>query len=431
MSNPLNTPYWWDAAGPKLKSLATLPETLPTKVGTLIVGAGYTGLHAALTLARSGRDVIVVDAEHPGFGCSARNGGLIGPSFHKLGVAGLNAAFGTQKATEILQESMDSLQYLKDFISNEDLDTGLHLTGRFRGAPRPEHYETIARDCEMFAKTVGQAFHMIPKSEQHAEIGTDYYNGGVVYPDDGHLHPGKYAASLAEMVIDAGATIIAPARVSGIQTDGTKHAVHIKDQTIVADQVLIATNGYTGPELPWYRRRVMPIRSAIICTEELSPEMMQSLSPKNRGFGDGSRLVLYYRPSPDGKRMVFGGRAFNLRDKPENYTPDLLWQMLRIFPQLEGVKLSHTWSGTVAYTFNHAPAVGQHKGLFHAMGYCGSGIGRASYFGHKIALQMLGDPKGKTALDGLSFPTKPFYTGTPWFLPAILRWNSVMDRFGR
>jgi glycine/D-amino acid oxidase-like deaminating enzyme len=101
--------------------------------------------------------------------------------------------------------------------------------------------------------------------------------------------------------------------------------------------------------------------------------------------------------------------------------------MTQIFPQLNGVKITHGWSGTVAYTFDHAPHIGNHEGVFYAMGYCGSGVGRATWFGRKVALKMIGDPEGKTSLDDLVFETRPFYNGTPWFLPFIIRWHAFWD----
>ena len=127
--------------------------------------------------------------------------------------------------------------------------------------------------------------------------------------------------------------------------------------------------------------------------------------------------------------MVFGGRKFDQADRPNRYAPDLKRLMTRIFPQLNDSAITHTWSGTVAYTFDHTPHLGTHDGLHYAMGYCGSGVGRSTYFGHKAALKILGSKDGKTELDGLEFPTRRLYTGKPWFMPTIVRWHSMMDRF--
>lgn len=430
MADYIHRPFWWDDANLLNRTAAEPAADLPEKAEVVVIGAGYTGLSAALTLARGGRQVVMVDADRPGYGCSARNGGLIGPSFHKLGLAGLAAAYGGTRAHAILRESMHTLEYLKDFISRENIDCGLNPTGRFRGAQRPSAYEAMAREAEQLHKAVGLRFEAVPKSEQHSQIGSDHYHGGLVLPDDGHLQPAALVVALCERVLDAGVRIFAPARVKALRRESRGFTLQLADRQIRTDQALVATNGYTGPDFRYYYRRVIPIRSAIIATEELDPRLMAELSPLNRGFGDSSRLVIYYRASPDGKRLVFGGRVFDRADRPEKYSIDLHRLMTRIFPQLADTAVSHAWSGTVAYTFDHAPHLGERDGVFYCMGYCGSGVGRANYFGRKIALKMLGAADAQTALDGLEFRTHPLYSGSTWFMPAVLRYQDWADRLG-
>ena len=105
--------------------------------------------------------------------------------------------------------------------------------------------------------------------------------------------------------------------------------------------------------------------------------------------------------------------------------------MLDVFPQLEKTRITHSWSGLVAYAFDHVPHLGQHDDLFYAMGYCGSGVARASFFGTKLGHKMLGNEEdGACAFDDLPFASRPLYTGNPWFLPAIIRWHRLLDRLG-
>ncbi|MCP4236211.1 MAG: FAD-binding oxidoreductase [Aestuariibacter sp.] len=435
----LHQPYWWDTGCDNkpldLDQLATRVDKIPQQTDCVIVGAGYTGLSAALTLARAGKSVAVFDTSHPGYGCSARNGGLIGPSFHKLGLDGLKAQLGEARAAAIIQESMQILSWLKKFIKQENIECGLQETGRFRGAIVGKHYDELAYRAEQLNQVTGLDFEMVSKSAQHNHIGSDLYHGGIVYHQDGHLDPGLYLKGLGELALQAGADIYAPAAVDRVVPDTNGYIVHMADQSIRCAEVLVATNGYTDANFPYLRRRVIPIRSAIIASVPLPSHVMRELSPRNHGFGDTSRLVTYYRPTPDGRRLIFGGRAFDRADKPEKYTPDLYRLMTRIFPQLQGVDISHAWSGTVAYSFDHAPhigriAQGQMKGVYYAMGYCGSGVGRASWFGRKAALKILGDPEAVTPLDELDFVTRPFYKGTPWFMPTVLKWHSLLDRLG-
>ncbi len=423
-------PYWWDESAPDSRP-ANPPEQLPKHVDILVVGAGFSGLSAALTLARAGRQVLVVDADAVGHGCSSRNGGQIGPSFHKLGLDGLTQHYGRAKAEAILRESMQSLQWLRAFIKAESIDCDLQNNGRFKGAHSEAALREMTQECADLERITGQRFLTVSEQDQHRYIGSDFYHGGIFYPDDGVLQPAKFVSGMARRAQQAGAEIIAPARVRAISRTTAGFDVVFDRHSLSAGQVLIATNGYSGPELPFFRRRILPIRSAIIATQPLDPALVQTCFPQHNAVVDFTRLVLYYRPSPDGRRVVFGGRAFDLADRPDHYGPDLRRLMLRIFPQLDQAQISHAWSGTVAYTFDYAPHLGCHDGLHYVMGYCGSGVGRSGYFGRKIALQMLNDPQGRTEMDSLTFPTRRFYSGKPWFLPAVLRWHSLLDRFGR
>jgi len=434
-----NHPYWWDAGSDNQKLdldlLAKSVEEVPVQADCVVVGAGYSGLSAALTLARAGRSVVVLDSAQPGYGCSGRNGGLIGPSFHKLGLSGLRARLGEARAAAIMRESMEILMWLKQFIGREGIECGLTEAGRFRGAVTAQHYDELALQAEGLGKLVDLEYEMVAQSAQLNHIGSDYYRGGIVYHQDGHLHPGLYLKGLTRLALEAGVQIFAPARVEQLAATSDGFRANLGTISIDCGEAMIATNGYTDPAFPYLRRRVIPIRSALISTEPLAADLMQQLSPQRQGFGDTSRLMPYYRPSPDGSRMIFGGRALNLADRPENYVADLHRLMTRIFPQLRTTGISHAWSGTVAYTFDHAPHIGRvtdglMTGVYYAMGYCGSGVGRATWFGRKAALKMLGDPEGSTPLDDLAFATRPLYSGHPWFLPAILRWHSLLDRFG-
>jgi glycine/D-amino acid oxidase-like deaminating enzyme len=140
--------------------------------------------------------------------------------------------------------------------------------------------------------------------------------------------------------------------------------------------------------------------------------------------------MAYYRPSPDGKRILFGGRATS-GDKPLANARKLRQSMLELFPDLENVRISHSWSGLVAYAFDHVPHLGEHDGMFYAMGYCGSGVARASYFGTKLGHKMLGETaQGSTAFHDLAFDSRPLYTGNPWFMSPIIQWHRALDRLG-
>ncbi|MHA1128201.1 MAG: NAD(P)/FAD-dependent oxidoreductase, partial [Alphaproteobacteria bacterium] len=272
---------------------------------------------------------------------------------------------------------------------------------------------------------------MVSSQDQASESGAIGFCGGVVFDKDGALHPAKYLAALAAKVRAAGADILEGTPVLKLEESGGNYRLHTARGQTVATKVAICTNGYTGPQFPDFRRRVLPLRSAMIATEPLPPEVMARLMPKGRIYGDSRRIIAYYRPSPDGTRILFGSRATGFHDDPTGNAKHLHRSLVAIFPELARTKIDHVWSGLVAYSFDHAPHIGQMEGLHFAMGYCGSGVSRASYFGNKLGFKILGDQdKGRTSFDDLALPTKPFYTGNPWFMPAVLNWHRLADRLG-
>jgi len=173
---------------------------------------------------------------------------------------------------------------------------------------------------------------------------------------------------------------------------------------------------------------VIPIGSYVIATEPLPEDLMARLMPKRRVISDTRKLVVYYRPSPDGRRILFGGRVSLKETDPRASAPLLHAELARIFPELAETRVSHSWMGFVAYSFDAMPHLGRHDGAYYAMGYCGSGVSLASYFGMRIGQQVLGLAEGRTALDGLKFQTRPFYSGDPWFLAPSIRYYRWRDR---
>lgn len=419
-------PYWWEEA-PRVDES---PRELPAEVDVLVVGGGFSGLNAARVLAKAGRSVLVCESGFTGYGASTRNGGMLGPSFHKLGVEGLKAHYGAERTHRILKESVGFVSFLQKLLGEEGIDCDFRRSGRFRCASRPAHYEQMARDLEPLIEATGIDAEMVPKENVRDEIGTDRFHGGVRYSIDAGLHPAKYHDGLLRVFRQSGGQFAANTKVVAIEHANKGFRVSTSSGEVRAGQVAICTNGYTGETTPWFRRRVLPIRSSLIATEPLSPDLMAELMPTRRCYGDTRRVMAYYRPSPDGTRILFGGRATSSDNALKN--AGLMRQsMLDVFPGLEETRITHSWSGLVAYAFDHVPHLGQHDGLFYAMGYCGSGVARSTFFGTKLGHKMLGqEEEGKTAFDDLPFNTRPLYNGVPWFMPAIIRWHRFIDQLG-
>jgi glycine/D-amino acid oxidase-like deaminating enzyme len=419
-------PYWWEHAPP------TAAETsdLPARTDVAVIGAGYTGLSAALTLARAGRSVTVLEAGVPGIGASSRNGGMLGHAL-KPSLDTLNSRYGAELAKALLREAHEAYDFLGHFIAEEEIDCDYAETGAFTGIVKPAQYEALARETEQLSRTIGLKADMVPKSEVRNEIGTDIYYGGRVTHHRAGLHPARYHAGLIKRVREAGATVVGDSPVTAIQRNGVDFTVTTPRASLRARDVVVATNGYTGPVTPALRRRVIPVTSYMIATAPLSPNLMATLMPKGRMLTDSNRLLCYFRPSPDNTRVLFGGRPAYTKIGPELAAERLSRYMTRIFPELRDVELTHSWFGYIAYTFDRLPHVGEHDGMHYAMGYCGSGVVMSTWLGHKAALRLLGKAEGKSAFGETEHPTSFVYYGKPWFLPLVQAWYRGADLLGR
>ena len=416
--------YWLqDLAAP-----VETPETPLQKVDVAVVGSGYTGLNAALTTARAGRSTMVLDARDVGWGCSTRNGGQISTSI-KPDFAKLSARFGPEKARNIRQEGLNALNWIEDFVQSEQINCSFARCGRYHAAHTPRHYEGLVRTAEMLNRTEGSEAYAVPQDEQHRELGSSAYFGGVVYPHHASLDPAKYHRGLMEKAIEAGVHITGNCPVESIDRTSGGFLLQTARGVVQARDVVIATGGYSGPLSRWLQRRIIPIGSYIIATDPLPSSLMDALLPTNRIVNDTCKVVYYYRASPDRTRILFGGRVSAKETDTSISGPKLYTDMCRIFPQLASYGFSHSWTGTVGYTFDELPHTGVHDGMYYAAGYCGTGVSLASYLGMRIGQKILGQAEGKTAFDGLPFPTRPFYHGNPWFLPAAVACYRWIDTY--
>lgn len=421
-------PYWWERVP---RGASEHAASLPRDADVLIVGSGYTGLHAALVTARSGRDTLVLEREPAiGWGCSTRNGGQV-----SIGVKGsftdLARRYGAQGARALLEEGRRALDWIGEFVAQERIDCDYRVCGRFHGAYSPRAFEALARRVAQTPPDLAMGATVVPASEQHRELATERYHGGVIYPLHASLDPARYHDGLAERAKRAGARLLPGCAVLGLERSGRALRVRTSRGTVTAREVVVATNGYTGTATPWFRRRVIPIGSYIIATEALPERLLMRLMPHARVFSDTRRVVYYYRGSPDGTRILFGGRVSAGETDPRLSAPRLHAELVRIFPELETTRITHSWMGFVAYTFDTLPHTGAHDGIHYAMGYCGSGIALASYLGMLTGARLVGTkPVADCPFESFRFITRPGYTGHPWFLRQLVAYHRWCDRSG-
>lgn len=426
--NFTTNPYWWDAAPPE-----TARDPLPERTDVLVVGSGYCGLSAAAELARNGVDVTVVDAEELGAGASTRSGGMVS-SGQKLVIGGAIKGVDAARMERLLEDSLSSYEHLKTLIQDQGLDADLAVLGRFFGAHVPRHYDRLRRHGELLARHTGVTVHEIPKVRQHEITRTDFYHGGIVIDDYGGLHPAKYHRALRRLAESHGARLRshAPVLKVGAPENGL-HAVETGRGTIHARHVFFGTNGYSDKASGFLHKRIVGVKSYQIATEPLPPELMAAINPGRRMITDSKRELIYSRPSPDGTRILFGSRP-GMFDLPESEAaPRLHALMLRVWPQLDGYKVTHCWSGKVGMTADKIAHMGRRGGVDFAVGCNGNGVALMTYLGHQSALKILGQQNRKSAFDDPNFPEipVPLYDGRPWFLPIVSGWYHLQDALAR
>jgi glycine/D-amino acid oxidase-like deaminating enzyme len=421
-------PYWWEAYRPAADARAEVPK----EARVAIVGGGYAGLSAALELARQGIDAVVLEARELGHGASTRNGGAVsgGVNLGK-GFGGRSLDVDSGRAARILSDAADAFSLTERLIAEEKIACHWEKRGRFVGAWTRSHYETQAQKLALLNAAAQSGARMVPREAQRAEIASDYYFGGMVVERSAKLHPALYYKGLYDAGRRRGVIVCAQAPVLRLGRQGNGWRLETGRGAVLAGDVVIATNGYTGTLTPQLRRRVVPIASHIIATEELPPDLASSLIPKGRTLSDTRRVLCYYRMSPDGRRMLFGGRARFTQVEARVSAPILHRSMTARFPQLRGVRVTHAWTGNTAFTFDALPHMGRRDGLHYCLGCNGSGIAMMTYLGHQTARTIARIANAPCAYDSDDFPSHPLYSGNPWFLPLVGGWYRLRDRLDR
>jgi glycine/D-amino acid oxidase-like deaminating enzyme len=422
-------PYWWEAYRPVAGELVDVPKEVPVA----IVGGGYAGLSAALELAKHGIDALVLEANELGFGASTRNGGAVsggvnlGKSF-----SGRTLAVERGRADHILADASDAFSLVDRLIGEEGIACCWEKPGRFVGAWTPRHFAAQQRRLDLLNDAARSGARMVPRNRQREEIASDFYHGGMVVERSGKLHPALYYKGLLDACRRRGVAVCAKAAVGRIAREGSGWRLDTARGAVSAGEVVVATNGYTGALTPALRRRVVPIASHIIATEELPADLARSLIPRGRTLSDTRRVLCYYRMSPDGRRMIFfGGRARFTQVGPAVSAPILHRQMTARFPQLHGVKVTHAWTGNTAFTLDALPHMGQSDGLHFCLGCNGSGIAMMTYLGWQTARKIARAANYRCIFDSSDFPGHRLYSGDPWFLPAVGGWYRLRDRIDR
>ena len=411
----------------------TQPRPLPARVDVAVIGAGFTGLSAARTLAKRAAKVAVLESETIGWGASSRNGGMVLTGM-KLGVNKLIAMYGRELTRRMYAASLETLDCVEQIIREEAIDCEFSRCGHLEVACKQKHFDDYARQAEVIARELNHQLRVVQRHELNAEIGSTIYYGGMVDEVSAGLNPARYVAGLGRAAMKAGAEIFEHTCVEGLQRESRQGEsgwkIVTSQGTLWAREVFVGTSGYTDKATPALQKKLIPIGSFIITTEILPEALAHELSPRNRMIYDSKNYLYYYRLTPD-RRMLFGGRAafFPETDQTIRRSAEILRRgMIDVYPQLRDAKVEYVWGGTLDFAFDIMPHAGQIDGMYYALGYAGHGVAMATYQGQKIG-ELISGGKPENPFVGIPFPGAPMglYNGRPWFLPFAGVWYKFLD----
>ncbi len=412
---------------------AATPGDVPARADVAVIGAGYTGLSAARTLAKRGVKVAVLEANSIGWGASSRNGGMVLTGM-KLSAETLAKRYGMELTRRMYADSLASIDLVEQIVREENIDCNFSRCGHLEVACKQSHFDSYARSAEVIAKEFNHQLRIISRKDLSGEIGSSIYFGGLVDESSAGLNPARYVAGLARAALKTGASIYESARVQKItrslQNGASGFEITTTRGDISARDVLVATSGYTSSATPALQKKIIPIGSYIIATEQLSESLTTQLSPRNRMIYDSKYYLYYYRLTPD-NRMLFGGRAafFPETKNTIRRSVEILRRgMVEVYPQLHDAKIAHAWGGTVDFCFDTMPHAGQTDGIHYALGYAGHGVAMATYLGARMAEKICGS-SDEIPYATIPFPGAPLrlYNGKPWFLPFAGAYYKVLD----
>jgi glycine/D-amino acid oxidase-like deaminating enzyme len=419
-------PYWHDTTPPFTQAATGGPDG---HYDVAIIGGGFTGLSAALHLAKAGVRVAVLESGLVGSGASGRNGGHLNNGIAHSFIAA-KQQLGAERAKALYRCFDESIDSIERIVREENIDCAFRRAGKLKLASKPQHFDSLARNFEAVHAEIDADTALLRHDELGAEVGSNAFHGGMLSRKSAMMHMGRYVTGLAAAAARHGASIFENTPVTErCKLDGKTQLV-TPHGTIVADSVILATGAYTTDIFPYFRKRIIPVGSFIIATRPLSDSEIAATMPGNRTYVTSMNIGNYFRLAPD-NRMIFGGRA-RFSATSDQRSDDKSGAILRaalvkLFPHLANVEIDYCWGGLVDMTQDRFPRAGFADGVWFAMGYSGHGAQMSTQMGILLADAILGRGD-RNPIAGLNWPTIPGYSGKPWFLPMVGLYYKMLDK---
>lgn len=392
-----------------------------------VIGAGFTGLSAALHLAERGYDVVLLDAHRIGWGASGRNGGQVSTG-QRLDQEDLEKMVGSDMARDLFQIGCDAVELLRDLDTKHDAQAGF-----VPGVVHADHRNRYVAHSHAYAEKLQNDYgyehiRALDREELRMLVGSDAYYGGTLDLGSGHIHPLRFAIGLARACLAAGVRIFEKSRVTEL-VEGDPAQVRTNDAVIRASYVVLGCNGYLGDLQGRVAARVMPINNFIAATEPLDPALAKSCISQNHAVADSKFVINYFRLSED-NRMLFGGTESYGYRFPKDIAGNVRRPMEEIFPQLRGISITHAWGGTLGITMNRMPHFARVSGnILSASGYSGQGVAMATMGGKLAAEAIAGQSEKFDILSTVPTPRFPGGVLMRWpLLVLAMVWFSMRDR---
>ena len=392
-----------------------------------VVGAGITGLSAALNLAERGYKVAVLEANLIGWGASGRSGGQMIFGFG-CDMSVIEKSAGKIAAKAMWDMSVEAIDILRQRVDQHQIQCDLQQ-GHLHAAIKPRQM----RELEEWQGSLEQQYDYASlslwgKQQVQSKMASERYIGGLYDANSGHIHPLNYTLGLAKAALDAGVSIYTASAVTKVTRKSKANICHTMQGQVTAEQVLFCGNAYMGKLVPEISSKIMPVGTYIGATEPLGKARAQALINNNMAVADINFVLDYFRMSAD-YRMLFGGRVSYSTLAPPNLSNSMRQRMLGVFPQLADVNMAYSWGGNVAITMNRGPHFGRlGKDLYFAQGFSGHGIAATGLAGKLLAEAVAGQTERFDLFDEISH--LPFPGGTLFKTPALIlamAWYRLRD----